>query len=97
MPSDFVTSNVDLAATVFDLVGITPPAGYVTDGLSYIDDVVQQIASPSTAEQSSCLYKYIDIVNSHSIVRYDCKRHYALITVSTQWALAVHFPRHRQS
>ena len=68
MPSDFVTSNVDLAAVVFDLAQITPPAGYGLDGLSYIDDVAAQIASPSTAEQSSCLYKYIDILSSHSIV-----------------------------
>ena len=68
MPLDFVTSNVDLAATIFHLADVTPPMGYILDGLSYIDDVSNYIADPSTATQTSCLYKNIDIYNSHSIV-----------------------------
>jgi len=74
-PDDFVTSNVDLAASVFHLAGVTPPDEYQMDGVSYIDDVAKAMADPSFDQvadgEASCHYKYIDILNSHAMVSGD--------------------------
>merc|ERR1712013_194175 len=68
LPPDFVVSNVDMAATIFDLAGVSPPEEYTLDGVSYLADVSNQINHPGEFAQSSCLYKVLDIYNSHSIV-----------------------------
>merc|ERR1719491_1322666 len=71
MPDDFVVSNTDLAATLFDLAGITPPAEYVLDGKSWLNDVEFELTEhdhETPGEQTCCVYKYIDTLNSHSIV-----------------------------
>merc|ERR1719461_2196068 len=46
LPDDFVTSNVDLAATIFQLAGVDTPHGYQMDGVSYLDDVVNVLTNP---------------------------------------------------
>jgi len=67
-----VTSNVDLAATIFQLAGIDTPHGYQMDGVSYLDDVVSALTNPNFDQvadgEASCEYKYLDIKNSHSMV-----------------------------
>merc|ERR1719464_1490411 len=68
MPSSYVVSNVDIAATVFDLADATLPDAYVLDGVSYLDDVVAQLNDPDSDMQTSCRYKFIDHHLSHSIV-----------------------------
>merc|ERR1719242_1437783 len=73
MPQNLVSSNVDLAATIFDLAGITPPDEYRLDGVSYIDDVLMALSmdsdSPSTFEGTGqCQYRFLDVKNSHSVV-----------------------------
>merc|ERR1719295_1929779 len=44
LPSDFIVSNADLAASIFDLTGVDPPNGYVLDGRSWIDDVAAYVS-----------------------------------------------------
>jgi len=72
LPDDFVTSNVDLAATIFQLAGVDLPHGYQMDGVSYLDDVVNALTNPNFDQvadgEASCEYKYLDIKNSHSMV-----------------------------
>jgi len=72
LPDDFVTSNVDLAATIFQLAGIDTPHGYQMDGVSYLDDVVSALTNPNFDQvadgEGSCEYKFMDIKNSHSMV-----------------------------
>merc|ERR1719300_905414 len=72
LPDDFVTSNVDLAATIFQLAGVDTPNGYQMDGVSYLDDVVASLNDPDFDQvadgEGSCEYKYLDIKNSHSMV-----------------------------
>merc|ERR1719356_2172876 len=72
LPDDFVTSNVDLAATIFQLAGVQTPNDYQMDGVSYLDDVVASINDPDFDQvadgEGSCEYKYLDIKNSHSMV-----------------------------
>jgi len=63
-----MVSNVDIAATVFDLTEATVPDEYVLDGVSYLDDVVATLNEPDTDLQESCRYRYIDHHMSHSIV-----------------------------
>ena len=65
MSSDLVVSNVDIAATIFDVIGVTVPAQYELDGISWIDTVINGVGSGST---SCCDYRFIDIYNSRSIV-----------------------------
>jgi len=75
LPHDFVTSNVDIAPAVFHLAGITPPAEYHVDGVSYIEDVAKALADPTFDQVAdgdhSCQYKFLDIKNSHSMVSGD--------------------------
>merc|ERR1719244_1307971 len=63
LPDDFVTSNVDLASTIFELAGVSLPSGYQMDGVSYLDDVVGAINEPSFDQvadgEASCEYKYL--------------------------------------
>merc|ERR1719334_1154949 len=72
LPDDFVTSNVDLAATIFQLAGAQTPSDYQMDGVSYLDDVVASLNEPDFDQvadgEGSCEYKYLDIKNSHSMV-----------------------------
>ena len=72
LPEDFVTSNVDLAATIFKLSGTAPPSEYQMDGVSYLDDVAAALKDPAFDQtvdgEGSCSYKYLDIKNSHSMV-----------------------------
>merc|ERR1719229_1490000 len=72
LPDDFVTSNVDLAATIFQLADVSVPSGYQMDGVSYLDDVVGALTDPAFDQvsdgEASCEYKYMDIKNSHSMV-----------------------------
>ncbi|MCH2123105.1 MAG: hypothetical protein MK136_17915, partial [Pirellulaceae bacterium] len=72
LPDDFVTSNVDLAATIFQLAGINTPNDYQMDGVSYLDDVVSALNDPNFDQvadgEGSCEYKILDIKNSHAIV-----------------------------
>jgi len=60
-------SNVDLAATIFDLVEAEVPENYTMDGSSWLDDVVAEVEG-SWSTGSCCQYRHIDIKNSRSIV-----------------------------
>eukprot|EP01083_Nonionella_stella_P184388 669253_1 len=71
MPHDFIVSNVDIAATVFELTGVDPPMEYEMDGVSWMTDVENEINNVSNRSQSCCHYRYIDSLNSHSIVSKD--------------------------
>ena len=68
MPEDFVVSNTDTAATIFELAGITPPAEYALDGKSWLDDVERVIVGEDYSAQTCCVFKHVDTLNSHSIV-----------------------------
>merc|ERR1719242_753211 len=69
LPQNLVTSNVDLAATIFELAGITRPDEYRLDGISYLDDVLMALSMDSEFEGTGqCQYRYLDVKNSHSIV-----------------------------
>ena len=67
MPQSFITSNVDLAATIFDITGIAKPNEYVLDGQSWFDDA-KRIIDGTIVDNSCCNDRYIDIENSHSIM-----------------------------
>jgi len=73
LPQSIVTSNVDLAATIFELAGITPPDEYQLDGISYLDDVLLALSTDTESDTEfegtgQCQYRYLDVKNSHSIV-----------------------------
>ena len=68
MPSSFVVSNADVAATIFDLVDVALPDGYTMDGVSWLDDVQNVIAVPATVDTTCCDFRILDVMNSHSIV-----------------------------
>jgi len=72
LPPDFVTSNVDLAASIFQVAGVSPPSEYQMDGVSYVDDVVGALGDPDfdqvTDGEASCEFKFLDAQNSHSMV-----------------------------
>ncbi len=73
LPEDVVTSNVDVAATIFDLAQITLPDEYQLDGVSYLEDVVLAIAAMEDSDGTfsgteECEYRFLDVKNSHSIV-----------------------------
>lgn len=66
MPSDYVTSNVDIGATILDLADVD--AEYELDGVSYVADVVQQLEDPDPARPSECCeYRFVDIYFSHAL------------------------------
>merc|ERR1719361_248824 len=67
MPQSFITSNVDLAATIFDVAGIQKPNEYVMDGQSWFDDAKNIIDGTST-DNSCCNDRYSDLFNSHMII-----------------------------
>ena len=46
-PEDFVTSNIDVAASIFDLAGVTLPDEYQLDGESFINDVQKALVDPA--------------------------------------------------
>ena len=81
LPDDFVVSNVDLTATIFDLVGATVPANYTMDGISWLDEVISAVdfnvssnyanMTMSISNVSCCDYRFIDVKNSRSIVTAD--------------------------
>jgi len=72
LPDDFVTSNVDLAASIFYLAGIDLPDGYQMDGEPFIEDVAKALADPDFDQvedgDSSCRFKFLDIKNSYSMI-----------------------------
>ena len=68
LSEDVVTSNVDLAATIFDLAGITPPDEYQLDGVSYLNDVLRAISVADGGGGGSSTFRFLDVKNSHSIV-----------------------------
>ena len=75
LPQDWVASNVDLAATIFELTGIAKPTEYQMDGVSYVQDMVRHIQEDGDnvlhadlQRHESCQFAVIDIENSHSIV-----------------------------
>ena len=72
LSDDLVVSNVDLAATIMDIVGITVPTEYTMDGISWLGDVTSTLSGTSmVGGHSCCEYRYIDIKNSRSIVSAD--------------------------
>ena len=71
LSDDLVVSSVDLAATIFDLVGADVPANYTTDGVSWLDEVMDAVDGTATSDGSCCEQKFIDIQNSRSIVTAD--------------------------
>ena len=68
MDNGFITSNVDVAATIFDLANTTLPDDYVLDGISYWNDAIDVITDRDSANVTCCDYRIIDVYNSHSIV-----------------------------
>ena len=46
LPEDFVTSNIDIAASIFDLAEIDLPDEYQLDGESFINDVQRALTDP---------------------------------------------------
>ena len=72
---------MDLAATIFDLVGATVPANYTMDGISWLDEVISAVdfnvssnyanMTMSISNVSCCDYRFIDVKNSRSIVTAD--------------------------
>merc|ERR1719242_1206595 len=67
---DLVVSNVDLAPTIFDLIGATVPEQYQMDGTSWLHAVQSSVDSDSSSYGGDmcCLYRFIDMYNSRSIV-----------------------------
>merc|ERR1719242_665088 len=39
MPQDFITSNVDLSAAIFEIAGVTKPDEYIMDGTLFLSDI----------------------------------------------------------
>merc|ERR1719242_439421 len=75
LPDDFVVSNVDLAPTIFDLVGADVPYKYknrLMDGTSWLDEVEAYLdGDDSTADDPCCELRYIDVKQSRSLVSAD--------------------------
>ena len=46
LPEDFVTSNIDIAASIFHLAEIDLPDEYQLDGESFINDVQRALVDP---------------------------------------------------
>jgi len=66
MPPEYVTSNVDIGASILDVAGVD--ADYALDGVSYIADVVQQLEEPDVSQQPECCeYRFVDIYFSHAL------------------------------
>jgi len=70
---DLVVSNVDLAPTIFDLIGATVPEQYQMDGTSWLHAVQTSVDSDSLSYGGDmcCLYRFIEMYNSRSIVSAD--------------------------
>jgi len=69
---DFITSNVDLAAVIFELSGITVDDEYGLDGQSWIGDVYERV-NGINKEPACCEHRFIDMYNSHAIVNQEWK------------------------
>jgi len=66
MPTDYVTSNVDIGAVILDVANVV--ADYELDGVSYVDDVVGQLAVPDATRAAECCeYRFVDIYFSHAL------------------------------
>eukprot|EP01084_Bolivina_argentea_P145784 255441_1 len=66
LPNDFITSNVDLAAVIYDIIGINNTN---IDGKSWLTDVLDEINDNSINYPPNCCeYRYVDIFNSHAII-----------------------------
>jgi len=69
LSDDIVVSNVDLAATIFELAGAPAPSGYRMDGTSWLTKVTNVVNQAyATQVDTCCDYRFIDIFNSRSIV-----------------------------
>jgi len=72
LPDDFVTSNVDLAAAIFQVTEATVPAEYQLDGEPFVTDVTEAINDPDFDQvrdgHSSCRFKFMDAQNSYSMI-----------------------------
>jgi len=68
LPERIVTSNVDVAATIFDLADIALPDEYRMDGVSVLTDALRAISSDHFRGSGRCEFRFIDVKNSHSIV-----------------------------
>merc|ERR1719229_529498 len=67
MPQSFISSNVDFAATIFDIAGVVKPSSYIIDGKSWYDDA-KDIIDGATTDNSCCSERFSDLFNSHSIM-----------------------------
>ena len=81
LPNDFITSGTDLAAVIYDIVNIdlkTQYPEYIMDGISWINDVVNDINNPNidydiNGPPSCCEYRFGDVYNSHAVITRDYK------------------------
>merc|ERR1719229_1753535 len=67
MPQSFISSNVDFAATIFDIAGVVKPSSYIIDGKSWYDDA-KDIIDGVTTDNTCCNERFSDLFNSHSIM-----------------------------
>jgi len=68
LSDDLVVSNVDLAATIFDLAEVAVPDSYTMDGVSWLDEVTDAVNGWYSTGGGCCEYRFIDIFNSRSIM-----------------------------
>ena len=66
--SDFVVSNIDLAAVIFDIANITIPNQYILDGINWKNDVLALMNNSNMSDNNCCNYRFMDIYNSHTMV-----------------------------
>eukprot|EP00488_Nonionellina_sp_1-RS-2012_P004241 TRINITY_DN949_c0_g1_i1.p1 TRINITY_DN949_c0_g1~~TRINITY_DN949_c0_g1_i1.p1 ORF type:complete len:100 (+),score=21.88 TRINITY_DN949_c0_g1_i1:371-670(+) len=65
-PDDFITSTVDLAAVVYDILGITDDVieNFDIDGTSWIDDLFEKMEDETST--SSCCAEYMRMPIIHT-------------------------------
>merc|ERR1719229_2128048 len=72
LPDDFVTSNVDLAAAIFQVTESIVPDEYQLDGEPFVTDVTMALKDPDFDQvrdgHSSCRFKFMDAQNSYSMI-----------------------------
>merc|ERR550525_435043 len=80
LPPDFVTSNVDLAAAIFQVTEAVLPDGYQLDGEPFVTDVTQKLKNSDFDQvrdgHSSCRFKFMDAQNSYSMISGDYQYFY---------------------
>ena len=83
MPDDFVVSNVDVAATIFEVTSVDPPGDYVLDGVSWIRDVMFQVNGVDSNE--CCQSRHIEFVNSRMTRRSTFRRSKTRSSTACRW------------